>query len=32
MEFLPLLQSGLTKVLTTSKERKIPMNYLRQVS
>ncbi|MDO6992959.1 sodium ion-translocating decarboxylase subunit beta [Brachyspira innocens] len=32
MELLPVLQSGLTKVLTTSKERKIPMNYLRQVS
>ncbi|WP_295163176.1 sodium ion-translocating decarboxylase subunit beta [uncultured Brachyspira sp.] len=32
MEFLPVLQSGLTKILTTSKERKIPMNYLRQVS
>ena len=32
MELLPVLQSGLTKILTTSKERKIPMNYLRQVS
>ncbi|WP_295155286.1 sodium ion-translocating decarboxylase subunit beta [uncultured Brachyspira sp.] len=32
MELLPIMQSGLTKVLTTSKERKIPMNYLRHVS
>lgn len=32
MELLPLLQSGLTKVLTTSKERKISMEYLRYVS
>ena len=32
MELLPILQSGLTKVLTTSKERKISMEYLRYVS
>ena len=32
MELLPILQSGLTKCLTTSKERKISMDYLRHVS
>lgn len=32
MELLPVLQSGLTRILTTSKERKISMDYLRQVS
>ena len=32
MELLPILQMGVTKFLTTSKERKISMSYLRHVS
>ena len=32
MELLPILQMGVTKYLTTSKERKISMSYLRHVS